>query len=249
MNKKIGISIGIIAVLLLYVIIANVRHSPDVPDLSLPDGAIDEILITAERRDDQDLQEGREMGRQRQGISGRREADRGDREAVPGDPAYGPHFLQGVLRAVRPDPGQVHRGHLQKEGKVIQEFKIGKKSSTNRHTFVKIDDRPEIYLAEGTFDIVMNRTQDDFRDREVLKIKPDAVSAFTVNYQGREFVFTKEAARKPDAKDAKEANKERRIPAASGGSAARFPTSRLTTGRMNSFSRALTRSGRPRSRT
>ena len=37
MSKKIAISIGIIAVLLLYIIIANVKRSPDVPDLSLPE--------------------------------------------------------------------------------------------------------------------------------------------------------------------------------------------------------------------
>ena len=105
MSKRIGISVGIIAVLLLYVIIANIRRSPDVPDLSLPDGAIDEILVT------RSLGTIRIFKKDGKWVVTDEDYRRAGK-AVPRDQAFRPHFLQGLLRPVRPDAGQVYRGHI-----------------------------------------------------------------------------------------------------------------------------------------
>jgi len=50
---------------------------------------------------------------------------------------------------------------------------------------------------------VLNKEQDDFRDREVLKVNRGAVSAFTVEYQGMSFAFTRAKEAKPADKSAK----------------------------------------------
>lgn len=203
MSKKISISLGIIAVLLLYLFIANIKRSSDMPDLTLPGGTIDEILITR--------------------SNGTTRIFRKEGKWVVSDEAYPADAkvideLEKRFREIRLSDLISSKGYyarydltpdkyteviFKKGEKVVQDFKIGKKSATSQHTFVKIDDRPEIYLAEGTFDIVVNKTRDDFRDREVLKVKREAITAFTVNYQGREFVFAREAGQKPEAKDAK----------------------------------------------
>ncbi len=235
MSKRIGISVGIIAVLLLYVIIANIRRSPDVPELSLPDGAIDEILVT------------RSLGTIR--------IFKKDGKWVVTDEAFPADAkiigeLEKRFREIRLSDLISSKGYyarydltpdkyteviFKKGDKAIQDFKIGKKSSTSQHTFVKIDNRPEIYLAEGTFDIVINRTQDDFRDREVLKISPAAVSGFTVNYLGREFVFSKEAAPKQDTEGKKKAGEAAPKPGSERWVCRAFPDVVLDTARVNSL--------------
>lgn len=239
MSKRIGISIGIIAVLLLYIIIANVKRSPDVPDLSLPGGSVDEILITKSAGTIRLFKkEGRWV------VSD---------EAYPADAKLIGELIKRFREITLSDlisskgyyarydltPDKYTEVIFKKGEKSVQDFKIGKKSSMSQHTFVKIDNRPEIYLATGTFDIVTNRSQDDFRDREVLKISPDAVSAFTVNYLGREFAFSKEAAKKPDAKAGKKAKKDGPKTGDEKWSCSAFPDTALDAGRIHSLLQGL----------
>ncbi|HQL84082.1 MAG TPA: hypothetical protein PK307_17925, partial [Spirochaetota bacterium] len=133
MGKRIGISVGIIAVLLLYVIIANIRRSPDVPDLSLPDGAIDEILVT------------RSLGTIR--------IFKKDGKWVVTDEAFPADAkiigeLEKRFREIRLSDLISSKGYyarydltpdkyteviFKKGDKAIQDFKIGKKSSTSQH--------------------------------------------------------------------------------------------------------------------
>ncbi|MBP7737815.1 MAG: DUF4340 domain-containing protein [Spirochaetes bacterium] len=208
MNKKIIISVSIIAVLILYIIIANVRRSPDAPDLPVIDAKADEILINRE--------------------AGVIRLYKKDGKWVTGDKAFPADLKQveeiekrfkemrltdlisskGYYSRYDLTPDKYVEVMLKKGETILRRFKIGKKGPTNRHTFVKIDDRPEVFLAEGTFEIVLNKTQDDFRDREIIKIRRDAVSAFTVEYQGMAFAFSrtkeaKAAGKKADKKDAK----------------------------------------------
>lgn len=208
MNKKIIISVSIIAVLILYIVIANVKRSPDTPDLPAIDAKADEILIN------------REAGVIRLYMK--------DGKWVTGEKAFPADakqveeieksFKEIRLTDLISSKGYYSRYDLTpdkyvevilKQGEAnLRRFKIGKKGPTNRHTFVKIDDRPEVFLAEGTFEMVLNKTQDDFRDKEIVKIRRDAVSAFTVEHRGMVFAFTrtketKAAGNKADKKDAK----------------------------------------------
>jgi hypothetical protein len=202
MNKKILISCSIIAVLILYIIVANVKRSGDVPDLPKWDGNADEVLITSNNGAIKLLK------KEGKWVAGE--------NAYPAD-AKAIGEIEKRFKEIRLTDLISTKGYyakydltpdkyieviLKKGDATLRKFKIGKKSSTNRHTFIRVDDRPEIYLAEGTFDLVLNKSLDDFRDREVLKINRDSVSAFTVDYQGRTYAFSREPVKKVDAKNA-----------------------------------------------
>jgi hypothetical protein len=202
MNKKILISCSIIAVLILYIIVTNIKRSGDVLDLPKWDGNADEVLITS---NDGAIKLFKKEGKWVAGEN-----------AYPADAkAIGEiekrfkeiHITdlissKGYYAKYDLTPDKYIEVILKKGDATLRKFKIGKKSSTNRHTFIRVDDRPEIYLAEGTFDLVLNKTLDDFRDREVLKINRGSVSSFTVDYQGRVFAFSRESEKKTDSKDA-----------------------------------------------
>ena len=204
MNKKIAFSIGIIAVLLLYIIVANVKRSSDLPDLNLPGGTVDEMLITHSegtirifKKDGKWVINDEAYPADAKLVG---EVEKRFREIKLSDLISS----KGYYAKYDLTPDKYTEVIFKKKDAVVQDFKIGKKSTTGQHTFVKIDNRPEIYLAAGTFDIVVNKGEDDFRDREVLRIGRGAVKEFTVNYNGLEFAFSKEAAKKTGAKDSKE---------------------------------------------
>jgi hypothetical protein len=236
MSKKIAVSIGIIAVLVLYLIVSNIKRSSDVPDLKLPGGMADEILISR--------------------SNGTVKIFKKEGKWVINDEAYPADTkivgdIEKRFREIRLTDLVSSKGYyakydltpdmytgviFKKKNAVIQDFKIGKKSTTSQHTFVKIDDKPEIYLAEGTFDIVINKGQDDFRDREVLRISRDAVREFTVNYNGMELAFAREATKKPDAKGAKGKDEK---PGGDQWVCRSFPGVALDAGRVNSLLQGL----------
>jgi hypothetical protein len=202
MNKKILISCSIIAVLLLYIIVTNVRRSGDVPDLPKWDGSADEVLITSKEGaiklfkkegkwvvgENAYPADAKAIGEIEKRFRDMRLAD-----LISSKAYYAKYDLT---------PDKYIEVILKKGDAILRKFKIGKKSPTNRHTFIRVDDQPEIYLAEGTFDLVLNKSLDDFRDREVLKINREAVSSFTVEYQGRTYAFSREQVKKADEKGA-----------------------------------------------
>jgi hypothetical protein len=99
---------------------------------------------------------------------------------------------------------------VSKEGRKLRELLIGKKSSTNRHTYMKIDGKPEVYLVSGTFDREVGRTVDEFRDKEILNISKDAIDGLEISYRGRTFLFTKELEeKKPEKETAKKGEKDK----------------------------------------
>jgi len=86
---------------------------------------------------------------------------------------------------------------LFEQGNLIREVVFGKKSSTNRHTYVRIDNRPEVFLVSGTFDNDFNKTVEDLRDKDIFKVEKDSINAFEVAYRGRKYnLFKKQEAPK-----------------------------------------------------
>ena len=89
----------------------------------------------------------------------------------------------------------------------------GKKSSTNRHIYIKSDGKPEIYLAAGNIDSAVMKSEDDFRNREIFKIQSGSVSSFEISYKGLKFSFIKKTEEKtekiliPDGKQTTEDKK------------------------------------------
>lgn len=205
MNKKIAISISIIGVLLLYLIATNIKRSGDIPDLPKMEGSADEIIVTGGSGVVNLI---KKDGRWTTGENGY-PADAKKIGEI--EKRFGEIRLTDLISSkgyyARYDltPDKYGEVIIKKKGAIFRKFKIGKKSPTGRHTFMRIGDRPEIYLAEGTFDLVLNKTIEDFREREMLKIMPDTVSEITVERGGMTLSFYRTAEKK--AEDKKPADK------------------------------------------
>jgi hypothetical protein len=203
MNKKIAISVSIIGVLLLYLLASNIKRSSGIPDLPQMKGSADEIIVTSGSGAVTLL---KKEGKWTVGENGypadakvigeieKRFKEINVTDLISSKGYYAKYDLT---------PDKYIEVIIKKKGMIFRKFKIGKKSPTNRHTFIRIGDQPEIFLAEGTFDLVMNKSIDDFREREMLKIAPDTVSDITVEYQGRTFAFFRTAEKKAADKQAK----------------------------------------------
>lgn len=192
MNKKIVISISVMAVLLVYIVIANMKRSSDVPDLPRWEGSADEIIIT---RPSGTIQLHRKEGRwvindEAYPADGKVVADieKQFREIRLSDLIS----RKGFYNKYDLTPDKYSEVIIKKGDAIFRKFKLGKKSSTGRHTFIRIDDRPDIYLAEGTFDLTLIKTLDDHRDKNVASIKKDSVSEFTIEYQGSRLTLSRE---------------------------------------------------------
>ena len=192
MNKKFIISVSAIAVLLLYILIANMKNSSDIPTLPRWDVKSDEIIITRPSGTIKlYVKEGKWV------IND--EAFPADEKAVADvEKQFKDIRLsdliskKGFYNKYDLTPDRYSEIIFKKGEAVFRKFKLGKKSSTGRHTFVRVDDRPEIYLAEGTFDQVLNKTLDDYRDKNVVSIKKDSVSEVTIEYLGSRLALVRE---------------------------------------------------------
>jgi hypothetical protein len=196
MNKRILISTSVIALLLLYIIIARVGRRSEVPVLPKWEGRADEIIIN------------------RPGNTVKLYKKNGkwvvNEEAYPADEKVVSEIetrfrninledlisKKGFYNKYDLTPDKYSEVIIKKGDVIFRKFKIGKKSSTGRHTFVRIDDKPDIYLAEGTFDLLLNRKLDDFRDKEILKINRDAITGLSIEYRGKVFTLYRKASKK-----------------------------------------------------
>lgn len=192
-NKKIIWSLSAIAVLALYILAVNLMRSPRRPEVPPLKGAFDEIVITWAGGG---IRLFKKEGRWSVG-DGAFPADTKKIDEI--EKRFRELRLTDLVSKkgyyVKYDltPDKYTEIIFKRDDTTVRRFMIGKKSPTGRHTFARIDDRPEIYLAEGTFDLVINKSVEDLRDREIVKIERAASTALTVEYRGRVFAFARES--------------------------------------------------------
>ncbi|MFN2435581.1 MAG: DUF4340 domain-containing protein [Desulfotignum sp.] len=80
----------------------------------------------------------------------------------------------------------------------VLSFKIGKPASTYNHTFVMLENDPNIYQANDSFRSHFNKSLDEFRDRRVLTFQEAHIKAITIQTPEKEVVLT---AREPAGDD------------------------------------------------
>jgi hypothetical protein len=78
-----------------------------------------------------------------------------------------------------------------KGSKPVRHLFIGKKSSTYRHTYVRLAERPEVYLATGSLGDEFSKTLDDLRNKEILKIGKGDIQSLEITFKGRRLSFSK----------------------------------------------------------
>lgn len=80
---------------------------------------------------------------------------------------------------------------VKKGGAVLRTLVIGKAGGKNSHAFVRIDDRPEIYLAAGVQREDFTPATDSIRDKRIFDLKGKEVESFTLSSGGRTWSFYK----------------------------------------------------------
>jgi len=206
MNKKLLLMAGAAVILILYIVVSKIDCSSDVPGLVSWEGQADEITI--KRMDTMlilRMKEGKWL------IND---------EGYPADMSkvndIEKKMLEMKLIDLISEKGFYEKYDLvaekstvvtvKKGNETVRNIEFGKKSSTNRHTYVRVNGRPEVYLASGSYDRLFSKTVDELRDKEIFKVAKDAVDSFEINYLGRTFGFLKKMEEVKD--DRKKAEKE-----------------------------------------
>jgi hypothetical protein len=89
---------------------------------------------------------------------------------------------------------------FQGETSVIS-FKIGKTAPTFNHTFVMLENDPNVYQANDSFRSHFNKSVDEFRDRQVLAFQENDIEKITLQTPETQVVLT---ARKPAEDEAQD---------------------------------------------
>ncbi len=211
MNKRILISVSVLAILVLYLVVTRVKWSSEVPDLPQWEGRAEEIVINRPGGTTIKLfkKDGKWVVNDQAYPADERAVDEIDNQLKK------LHLTdliskKGFYNKYELTPDKYSEVIIKKGGAIFRKFKFGKKSSTGQHTFVRIDDRPDIFLAEGTFDLILSKSLDDFRNKEILSIKRDSITGLTIEYKGNKFDLSKVVDRKAEEKDAKKEDKKAR---------------------------------------
>lgn len=74
-------------------------------------------------------------------------------------------------------------------GKVLRTILIGKTGSTNNHSYVRVNDSKEIYLASGIMKNDFALKTDDVRSKEIITLDKNIVKSLVINYGGKKYEF------------------------------------------------------------
>ena len=235
MNRKITASLAVLLALVIYLIVSNVKFTSGAKIKKLKTQA-DEILIN---KPSSTIRLHKKDGRWV--INDK---------AFPADPSLVDEMDKSIREIEIVDlvskKGFYYRYDLtpdryteviaKKEGKIIRKLKFGKKSSTGRHTFVRVDDRPEVFLAEGVFEGLFDKQVEDLRNREIFRAARGDVSGFEINCGGKITAFAREAEdTKPAGADEKKNGKKDNPPASRKWICREIPAAKIDAGRIESF--------------
>jgi hypothetical protein len=92
------------------------------------------------------------------------------------------------------DPSRVLTVTAFQKDTPVMSFKIGKTAPTFNHTFVMLENDPNIYHANDNFRSHFNKSMDEFRDRQVLSFQEKDIEKITLQTPEKQVVLT---ARKP----------------------------------------------------
>ena len=76
---------------------------------------------------------------------------------------------------------------------IIRTISLGKTASSNRHTFVMIDDDHRVYHAEGNIRTDFNKTVPELRDKKVMAVQ-DEISEMTLQMGDKKMTIVKATA-------------------------------------------------------
>jgi hypothetical protein len=184
-NKGVLISIGIIALLLLYLVFAGrSRKSGDIPNISSWKGAVDEIDISKKEIQFKIIQKDGKWF-----VNGEFPADKEKVDSIEKNLrelditdfiSNGSYYQQYDLT-----PEKAVRVTAKKGGDILRDLYIGKPGSSFRNTYVKLDANGRIYLASGNLADPVNVVGiDDLRDKQIHQFNSADITSLELNYHG-----------------------------------------------------------------
>jgi hypothetical protein len=88
------------------------------------------------------------------------------------------------------------------KGKVLRKIILGKSGSTKNHSYIRVDDSKEIYLASGIMKSDFNLSVSALRDKRIFDIKKEDIKFFRISYGRKIFDFQLfQSSKKTDSKD------------------------------------------------
>ena len=88
------------------------------------------------------------------------------------------------------DPARALTVTAFQEDTPVMWLKIGKTAPTFNHTFVMLENDPDIYQANDSFRAHFNKSLDEFRDRQVLTFQEDDIEKITLLTPEKQVVLT-----------------------------------------------------------
>jgi hypothetical protein len=90
---------------------------------------------------------------------------------------------------------------VKREGSVLRDVLIGKKSSVGDLSYVKLPDQPEVYIAGGNLAAECDRNTGSIRSKTLLALTVDAIESVTVRAGGETYTLSREQGKAQEKKD------------------------------------------------
>ena len=207
MNRKTIVSLAVIAVLGVIVAVHNMKSSKSLPGLSDISGRADEISLKGADYS-MDIRKGKTgWSINKQGYSADANSVEQMEKKVSGINIVDLISKKGYYNKYELDEKNAFSVVLSREGRVLRKVLIGKAGTTKNHVYVRIDDRPEVYLASGLFREDFKRSVDELRDKKIFSVKKEALETFSIRYKGKTYSFFPSIEEKKDSDKAKESVK------------------------------------------
>lgn len=124
-----------------------------------------------------------------------------------------PHYERYEL-----DSAHAIRVQAKCNGQIVRDVYIGKKGSTYRHTYIRFEGDPKVYLAEDTLDSYFNKTVDDLRNKDIVQLDIAKIEQIKLWYKNSTLTLNKVLVEKKmekentaKQKDAQKDGKDERI--------------------------------------
>ena len=190
-NKRILLSIGIILLLSLYIVVRDWKCGSIIPSTGEWKGEPTEVIlqktsgvIILKQRDGRWFIGEKEYPADSGEVSGIIKKVK-DLEIIDRISSGGNYTIYDL------GPDKAFVLTLKRDGEQVCKLLIGKKSSTYRHTYMRINDSPDVVLVSGSFDREISKTVDELRDKTVINPVREKIDSMDVSFRGRNFLFTK----------------------------------------------------------
>ncbi len=205
MNKKILASLGLIALLAVVLLVLARKKGADLPRLGPWSGETEEIVI---KRPGETVRLFRRDGAWLIGEA----AYPADAQAVAGFEEKMKNLMLSDLISVREHYERYDLGgdraievSLRSGGKLVRHVFIGKKSGTFRHSYVRLAERPGVYLAEGALSDEFGKSIDELRNREIFTEAKSGIDSIEILYGASVLTLKRKPAARPAQPEKKDA--------------------------------------------